>query len=478
MSIWQKKTKQIHGGFKMQSSYDVVVIGGGSAGLTAAAILANEGKRTLICEASPWIGGRAGVFTSDGFKLNLGGHLLEDSGSGMTAIYRYLGLDLKHGPMNTSLPIFKEGRWWSIKDLYKGDKAELKRMINLLGEMKYDDFDSLDDIPLRTWMLGHTKSESVISLFEYLAVLECMTEHWNEHAASDNLFVRKMHYEEKKMAGYSFWPDGGWDHLFGMLHDYIEKKGGVVWTHSAVDRIIIKNGRVEGLYVYKDSPELPGEIPDPEYVEADCVICTAPIWNVLDMINEEDLPRWYAERIRFLSQDKFKTCWLGYYVASKEPIYALDPLETCTWESAPVSKLGGFAFLNSALDPEVAPDGLHLWVCGASFIGMRSKKWINQKIREFEKDLEIMLPDMHKKGIIWKKRHLVGDPPFGLVQMPGLVGTYRPGPAVPGVEGLFFAGDTYKSRGIGVDRAARSGVTAAELALGKRVDGLEETWRY
>ena len=63
-------------------------------------------------------------------------------------------------------------------------------------------------------MLQHTTDQGVIDLWEFLAVLECMTDEWYDHSASDNLYVRKMHYAEKRMAGYSFWPGQGWDGLF------------------------------------------------------------------------------------------------------------------------------------------------------------------------------------------------------------------------------------------------------------------------
>ena len=33
----------------------------------------------------------------EGFKLNLGGHLLEDSGTGITKIFEYVGKQLVHG---------------------------------------------------------------------------------------------------------------------------------------------------------------------------------------------------------------------------------------------------------------------------------------------------------------------------------------------------------------------------------------------
>ena len=74
--------------------------------------------------------------------------------------------------------------------------------------------------------------------------------------------------------------------------------------------------------------------------------------------------------------------------------------------------------------------------------------------------------------------NLVFDPSFGVVQKPGLVGRYRPHWRAPNVEGLWFASETFRSRGIGVDRASRAGLTAAEDYLGKRLPGLEDSWRY
>lgn len=41
------------------TDYDVVVIGAGVAGLSAGALLATEGKRVLVTDRSPVLGGRA-----------------------------------------------------------------------------------------------------------------------------------------------------------------------------------------------------------------------------------------------------------------------------------------------------------------------------------------------------------------------------------------------------------------------------------
>jgi hydroxysqualene dehydroxylase len=59
-------------------SYDVAVIGGGFAGLSAATALAAQGRRVIVLEARPGLGGRATSFTdpATGERVDNGQHLL------------------------------------------------------------------------------------------------------------------------------------------------------------------------------------------------------------------------------------------------------------------------------------------------------------------------------------------------------------------------------------------------------------------
>ena len=78
------------------SKCDVAIIGAGSAGLVAGALLAKHGKKVKVIEGDRYLGGRAkAVPFEEGYRLTLGGHLLEDDGTGITKIMEYVGKELK-----------------------------------------------------------------------------------------------------------------------------------------------------------------------------------------------------------------------------------------------------------------------------------------------------------------------------------------------------------------------------------------------
>ena len=353
---------------------DVVVIGAGAAGLSAAALLAKEGKKVAVVEAGRHLGGRGMAVPEEGFKLNLGGHLLEDSGSGITKIFDYVGKKLEHGAVSSDMPVWDhvKERWGSIRDRYSGDKSELKKVIRALGETPYEELDDWDDRPLREWMHQHTRDQGVIDLWEFLSVLECMTDNWYDHSASDNLYVRKMHYGETRMAGYSFWPGQGWDGLFQDLHDAVIEHGGEVLMGTPVETVVIEDSVVKGVMLGRDKV-LPNEIFEGEVLEADAVISTLPVWNVLRVVPESELPDWYAAQIKYVAQDHLRISWLGLYLATHEPVCAIDPREIATWLHAPKSRLSGFFFNMTAMDPTTSPEGTNLFVAGGIIPGEKAR---------------------------------------------------------------------------------------------------------
>ncbi len=55
---------------------DLVVVGGGLAGLSSAALVAQEGRSVVIFEQAGDVGGRAATQVREGVSFNLGAHAL------------------------------------------------------------------------------------------------------------------------------------------------------------------------------------------------------------------------------------------------------------------------------------------------------------------------------------------------------------------------------------------------------------------
>ena len=79
----------------MYRKVDVVVLGGGMAGLAAATYLARTGRSVAVLEKGAHPGGRARTRTRNGFHFNVGPHALYRGGAGI-AVLRELGVPF-HG---------------------------------------------------------------------------------------------------------------------------------------------------------------------------------------------------------------------------------------------------------------------------------------------------------------------------------------------------------------------------------------------
>lgn len=460
---------------------DVLIVGAGVSGCIAGALLAKHGKRITVVEGRPEIGGRAAVFPYGGYKLLYGGHLLEDTGTGVTAILRYLGKELEEGEPGDALPVWTDGRWRPVQDYYARDRGDLKKIIAELEAMDYgDDMDALDHLPLRTWLAERTSSPGIRLLFESLAMAECLTENWWDHAASDNLWMRKSHYTERGRAGWSHVPEGGFERIYDLAAEALTDHGGRILTNRRCVDVIIEgdhlDSKVTGIEVLHRGEEATPNEYATEVLEAPIVISTLPVWNVPSILDLGKLPAWFSEQIRKYASLENRSCWLGMYVGSKEPIHVLSPRELTAWWDGPVTGRPGWSLVASGVDPTAAPEGESLLVTGVGVPGPKTRDaaFVRDMFERLDRELALLFPN-YDGAKLWTKRHVVTT--FAVAQRPGMVGRWRPPHEVPGVEGLFFAGETFQSRGVGIDRAAQSALSTVDRIIG-RVQGLDETWRY
>ncbi|EKV28167.1 Phytoene desaturase [Caenispirillum salinarum AK4] len=60
----------------MSESLPIAVVGGGLGGLAAAATLAARGRKVILFERNPWLGGKAAVHEAEGFRFDMGPTIL------------------------------------------------------------------------------------------------------------------------------------------------------------------------------------------------------------------------------------------------------------------------------------------------------------------------------------------------------------------------------------------------------------------
>jgi phytoene dehydrogenase-like protein len=90
-----------------ENTYDALIVGGGMAGLTAAAFLARAGKKILLIEKNRELGGLVNSFSRNGFHFDAGVRALEDAGI-IFPMLKDLNIELEVVKSHVSLGIENE----------------------------------------------------------------------------------------------------------------------------------------------------------------------------------------------------------------------------------------------------------------------------------------------------------------------------------------------------------------------------------
>ncbi len=220
---------------------DVIVVGGGLAGLTAGATAARGGASTLVLEAhAP--GGRARTTERAGFVFNRGGHALYVAGPGMP-ILRSLGIDpvgtpppteryrLRIGGVNHLLPT-GPGTLLRTGALTNRGKAQFAALLARLPRMQAR---RLEGLSVDAWLDGRDlrpDAEAAVRALVRIGTYASAFETFAADAAVSQL--------QAGLRGGVVYLDGGWAQLIDALASRVE-----VRDHAAVRRIEPAAGRVE-----------------------------------------------------------------------------------------------------------------------------------------------------------------------------------------------------------------------------------------
>jgi monoamine oxidase len=113
----------------VDTTYDVIVIGAGFAGLTAARELAHAGKRVAILEARDRIGGRTWLDERMGLNLELGGTWVHWTQPHVWAELRRYGIGLAPSPVP------QNAYWWNGVRAVAGSPDELFELLDRPNEL-------------------------------------------------------------------------------------------------------------------------------------------------------------------------------------------------------------------------------------------------------------------------------------------------------------------------------------------------------
>lgn len=226
---------------------DVIIIGGGMAGLSAASYLARGGAAVTLFEKASGLGGRAATQNHEGYLFNRGIHALYTGGA-TSEVLQDLGVTYKYGipqetfmlqqgqlyPFPVSLSSLLNSRLFSF-----GDKLELARLLSTMPRLNAR---SLAGTSIQQWLESTVKRPQVRQFIASLARVLVYSSALE--LVSAEVFIAKFQLSLKHPAHYI---EGGWQTLIEGLRQVAEQAGVHIVTGSRVTSIEHQNGQVQGI---------------------------------------------------------------------------------------------------------------------------------------------------------------------------------------------------------------------------------------
>ncbi|BAU26819.1 phytoene dehydrogenase-like protein [Aneurinibacillus soli] len=229
--------------------FDVVIVGGGLAGLSTAAYLAKNGKKVVVLERGN-LGGRAVTLKLKGFSFNFGAHAIYGRDSSVLKKFeKDLGIQITWKDFEPSKAKYDIGDRLSampanIQGLFRTS------ILNSLGKVKFtfNIFKTMlhmekghPHMSIEKWMEEKQVSEDVKNMMLTLASSNFFTRE-PERIPSDVFFTyyQRLFTSNKPVA----YIGGGWQALIAEFVRVIEENNGVVITKAKAESIEDDGDRV------------------------------------------------------------------------------------------------------------------------------------------------------------------------------------------------------------------------------------------
>ncbi|MBW1643939.1 MAG: NAD(P)/FAD-dependent oxidoreductase [Deltaproteobacteria bacterium] len=439
--------------------YEAIVIGAGIAGLSVAGILQTKGIKTLVIEKSKTPGGRAKTYEAPGgWRLDSGTHAMNlGLLSPANKILKRLG-----GEINWSRPIeggmvFNEGKWMTFEENMSLNGEDLKEYDSIndrISRITDEEIAEQDTVPLSDWTRDNIANPRIIEYFNNMGMVQTTLAEAHLISAGEFLHIYRntinIGLEDQGMVRM---PVGGIGAFTGALADRVKELGGTITFKQAVRRIKFGENGIKT--VVTDSGE---------YFTSTLVMAM-PIWDlvkVLDMDEEDSpLPKEWRERMKSLVEETSSA--IGFTLLLNKELFK-KPVYLANWR-IPGVNLPMQIFFPTNFDDTLAPPGHMIAFIGACLTieQVKDKKFCQEKLEAFWKACQEMFPGLEDTIIYRGDETTIGID--GLSRSPGLTGRYRPKVYMPELPGLYFAGDCFTGRGVGMESASNSAIICTEKIL-------------